>query len=281
MRLSSLISAVFLICGSGASAISADLPGRHLPPAPVLPVDSAHDWSGFYLGATAGAGWTHAQGDLDVSSSTLALFPPILPTINAAGTNRLNGFGGLAGVTAGFNLAFSSLFVAGLEGDFSASGMSGNLSRSGIIPVFNGPFNFQQSARTDWLATIRGRVGVTPFDSLMAYVTGGLAVAQMRYSSNFTDVFNEYEFFRLSSARTGWTVGGGLEYAVTPNWSLKVEYLHAGFSGMAGSGSSLLTDGTTALVAHNVRSASIDLVRAGVNYRFGGAPAIAPVVAKY
>jgi outer membrane immunogenic protein len=276
----------FLISGLSAlglvstAALAADLPGRKLPPAPVMVSAPQFDWSGFYVGGYGGAGWAKSRGDTTVSSPLLALFPAILPTINSAGSNDINIGGGLAGVTAGYSLAVDSSVVVGVEGDIGWAGLSGAVTTSGMVPVFNGAFGFNQKAQADWMATLRGRLGVTLLDNLLVYGTGGLAATSVRYSSDFSDVFNEYEFFRLRSARLGWTLGAGVEFAFNQNWSAKLEYLHAGFGGTSGLGSTTLTDGSTAWVQHNFRSFGVDMIRAGVNYRFGGGHS-APVMAKY
>ncbi len=100
---------------------------------------------------------------------------------------------------------------------------------------------------------MRGRVGYA-FDGIMPYVTGGLAVGDIRASAP--------GFPGGSSTNAGWTVGGGLEFALPGNWTAKAEYLHVDF------GSFNCGTGCGGLPSDNV-SMHQDIVRAGVNYHFG------------
>jgi outer membrane immunogenic protein len=70
--------------------------------------------------------------------------------------------------------------------------------------------------------------------------------------------------------RWGYTLGAGLEYGLTPNWSAKLEYLHYGFSSATAPVGTLGPRSAVAL------SSSVDTLKVGINYRFGG-----PIVAKY
>ena len=277
MRMTFLSTTALITALAAAPAIAADLSAARAPiPYFVAPMT----WSGFYIGLHAGGGWTNAPGTTTVHSTTLAQFPAILPTINEGGSRVMNLGGVQAGVQAGYNFDMGNRFILGVEADFAYSGLSGSQTPYGLIPVVNGRYGFSQSMKTDWQATVRGRVGYSVFDSLLVYATGGVAFTKLNYASNFADDFVEYEFFRLKSTRTGWTVGGGLEYAISPNWSAKLEYLHTECGSASGYGTTLLNDGTTALARHSTGRLAIDSVKVGVNYRFATS-APAPVIAKY
>src|SRR5262249_1210449 len=131
--------------------------------------------------------------------------------------------GALLGGTAGCNWQAASYFVIGLEGDGSWA------SKRGQAPNPATP-NFISETNEHWLATIRGRAGITMGQTLF-YVTGGGAFAGVEASSTNTTppgaIISEFR------TRTGWTVGGGVEYAFAPNWSAKAEYLYVRFSGQA------------------------------------------------
>jgi outer membrane immunogenic protein len=272
-------SAAILAALTATAASAADLPSRNLRvEAPVMA--SSPRWDGAYIGLNAGGAWGASEGTLIISSALLAMFPPIIPTINTAGSNRINLGGALLGAQAGYNFAIGDKFVLGVESDIAWTNLSGSVSTSGMVPVFNGPFGFNQRVSADWLATVRGRAGFAAFDDVLIYATGGLAVTRIRTSSDFADSFAEYEFYKNSATRLGWTVGAGLEYAFGPHWSAKLEYLHTEFPGISGMGSSVLADGSSALVYHNTRNLKTDSVRLGLNYRFA-AGATAPLVAKY
>ncbi|HMN72989.1 MAG TPA: outer membrane beta-barrel protein [Rhodoblastus sp.] len=276
MRTPVLSTAILATFIGTASVRAADPPP---PPAPPLAaVEAPAQWGGLYLGAFAGYGWSATPSTIGLASATMALFPPIIPTIENAGSNKVKWAGALVGLSGGYNVMLGENVLAGVEADFTVPFMSGRVETGGVVPVFNGPFRFEQKTSMDWMSTLRARMGLVLTDRAMAYVTGGVALAQLRHSSDFADVFSEYEFFRLSATRFGWTLGAGLEYAFSRNWSAKVEYLHAAFGGASGLGYSILNDGSLAWVHHRLRDTSVDMVRIGVNYRFGGE---APVVAKY
>jgi outer membrane immunogenic protein len=279
MRNFGCTSAALLSALAVSTASAADLPARQarvdVPVAAYAP-----RWDGVYFGLSGGGAWGRSDGAVNVSSATLALFPPVLPTIDAGGTNRIKFGGALLGAQVGYNFAIGDRFVLGAESDLSWTNLSGAVSTGGIVPIFNGPFSFNQSVRADWLATLRGRAGFAPFNDFLVYATGGLAAARIRAASDFADSFNEYEFYRNSATRLGWTVGAGLEYAIGPNWSAKLEYLHSEFGTLSGLGSSLLVDGSTAWVQHRAGRPTMDSARFGVNYRFGDSQP-APIVARY
>src|SRR5207247_970856 len=90
-------------------------------------------------------------------------------------------------------------------------------------------FTIAQSIKTTWLFTARPRVGVR-VGSLLLFGTGGLAVTKIDYDSVFTDNFGSaHESGSVSEKSTGWTGGGGVEYAFGDRWSLAAQYLHAAF----------------------------------------------------
>jgi len=148
------------------------------------------------------------------------------------GSYHGNGFVA-GGGQIGYNYQFSPLFVAGLETDFQGT-----------------------SSREHWFGTVRGRLGITPFSpNILIYGTGGFA-------------YGEVNNFGFVNTKTGWTAGGGVEWAFLPNWSAKVEYLYTDLSGNNNGG-----------FGFN-RHTRTNLVRAGLNYHFNwGQPA--PVLAKY
>jgi outer membrane immunogenic protein len=175
--------------------------------------------------------------------------------------------GGLIGGTIGCNYDFGG-FVLGIEADDSWSGKKGN-SRL-VAPAFN--TNFQENVSERWLATVRGRVGYA-FGPALIYATGGGAWAGVRI----------HEFNTLNTAVTatedhtlsGWTFGGGAEWGFAPGWSAKVEYLHVDLRG-----NNTFFANTTCCTSQNVELRN-DIVRAGINFRFGGFGGGGPVYARY
>jgi outer membrane immunogenic protein len=215
------------IAGALVLAVAAALPARaaDLSVAPLYKaqpvVPPSYNWSGFYLGVNGGGQWGTSNWD-SLGSSNLS--------------------GGLAGGTAGYNWQLGR-GVLGLESDVDWSSLQGTSTTLCL----------GCTTHNDRLATVRGRAGLA-FDRFMPYVTGGLAVGDIRATAP--------GFPGNSETNAGWTVGAGLEYALTNNWSAKAEYLHVDL-GKLNCGFSC---GATANNNVSVRS---DQVRGGLNFRFG------------
>ena len=158
-------------------------------------------------------------------------------------STRINLSGGQVGGTAGYNWQFGNA-VLGLEGDIDWS----NLKATSSAVLCPGC-----STSDSWLSTVRGRAGYA-FGGIMPYLTGGLAVGDIRASAP--------GFGGANTTNAGWTVGGGIEIALPGNWTAKAEYLHTDL-GRFNCG---LNCGT--LPTNNV-SMHDDVVRAGLNYHFG------------
>jgi outer membrane immunogenic protein len=245
-----LLGTVGLISLGGAGpVVAADLASRYAPPPMVAPM---YDWSGFYIGANGGGGWSH-----NCWTNTSALGVPTVPSFGE-GCNTATG--GMVGGQAGYRWQMNS-WVFGLE----AQGDWANLSGSNAS-LFNLGTNNQ--TKTDALALFTGQVGYA-WNNVLWYVKGGAALADNTYNGLFTGV----AFDQASETRWGAVVGTGIEVGFAPNWSVALEYDHA-FMG------SQNLNFTTVPVVGVSRSDSIsqgiDMVTARINYRFGG-----PVVAKY
>ena len=211
----------FVLTASVASA--ADLP-RQVPykaPAYVAPV---FNWTGFYIGINGGYGWGKSDWDAFGGSA--------------------NPRGGLVGGTIGYNWQMpSSPWVFGLEGDIDWSDMRGTFTNAAC------PAGCE--TRNRWLGTFRGRVGYA-IDRVLPYITGGLAVGDINA--------NPTAFPGDSTTNAGWTLGGGIEAMITPNWTAKVEYLHVDLGSMSCSAAACG-------LPTNVGFTS-DIVRGGLNFKF-------------
>jgi outer membrane immunogenic protein len=103
-------------------------------------------------------------------------------------------------------------------------------------------------------------------------------VTELRFNHAYTDVFAVSQIASLSDTRYGWTAGAGVEVAIGGGpWSAKIEYLHADFGSASVRGQFLFAGVPSGLFTTHSLDLKTDIVRAGLNYRFGGAP----VVAKY
>jgi outer membrane immunogenic protein len=232
--------AISAVLGIGAAS-AADLAARpaYTKAAPVV-VAPVYNWSGFYIGINGGGGW----GTSNFNATAVGVVSP-----------NFNVSGGMAGGTAGFNWQTGAL-VLGVEGD----GDWANLSGSG--PCLNPAFTC--GVKDSWIATIRGRVGLAAGNWLFFGTAGGA------FGDVSPNVFPGSPGFGLTSSRSGWTAGAGIEYGMTPNWSIKGEYRHIDL------GSATCPVGNCSAVTPYSVPFRADIGLVGINYRFGG-----PVVAKY
>jgi outer membrane immunogenic protein len=149
-----------------------------------------------------------------VKPGTISFYDPIdtfagsIPGINY----DVNGV--IGGGQIGYNQQFGN-FVLGLEGDFSGTGIKGSVSD----PVAA----YSATTRLEWLSTVRGRVGVA-FDRVLAYVTGGVAIGSVKTTLN--DDYGVIITTNSTETHVGWTAGGGIEAALTQNWTARAEFLY-------------------------------------------------------
>jgi outer membrane immunogenic protein len=236
-------------------------------------IDPGFSWTGFYVGLNAGGAWGRSNATTTTIAPVGGFFVPTSPpAIAIAGAQRINNSGFTGGLTAGYNWQTSNI-VFGLESDFNYLGLRSSSRASGIYPCC-APFGFtvNSSVASDWLITLRPRVGFTAQNWLF-YVTGGLAVANLKGAFGFTETtVLGTESASISSTRTGWTAGAGAEYALARGWSLKAEYLYVDLGSITTTSSNFSAPGFT--FPTNVFTHSADLheniVRVGLNYKIGG-----------
>ena len=213
-----LLASVGVLALGVVQASAADIvrSRRAPPPAPVY-IAPPFTWTGGYVGINGGYGF----GRSDFSAPFT--------------TGSFDTSGGLVGGTLGYNYQVNQL-VFGIEGDLDASWIKGSAACGGLTC----------ETKNNWLATARGRLGYAA-GNFMPYITGGAAFGDIKTS--ITGIGSTTE------TKTGWTGGGGVEYAFNGPWSAKLEYLYVdlGRGGTIG--------GSTAKLQENI-------VRAGVNYRF-------------
>jgi outer membrane immunogenic protein len=217
-------AAVLALAGAVGTASAADLARRPPPPPPTKApvVPPPYNWTGAYIGINGGYGFGRAKWDG-------------LPT-------SFDVTGGMVGGQLGYNWQFGQ-FVYGVEGDGDWTDLRGTANPADCVGC---------KTRNDFLSTARGRVGIAA-DRWLPYVTGGLAVGDIKATvPGFTGI---------DKTNAGWTAGGGLEFAVTGNWTAKAEYLyvdlgHAGCSVDCG------------LPLGNNVGLTTNVVRGGLNYRF-------------
>ena len=174
-------------------------------PAAYIPVAPPFSWTGIYIGGNAGAAWnwgTRVGRQLAMDST--------LPTNNAVFTG---------GGQVGGNWQMGAL-VLGVEGQFDWLANQNNASAGIIIPGGN---TVQWISKDRWLTTLTGRIGFAA-DHWLFYAKGGGAwVGNQSFTVN--NVTTGQSFTTSSGGwNTGWTVGGGIEWAFAGPWSAKIEY---------------------------------------------------------
>jgi outer membrane immunogenic protein len=207
-----LLSSVAFL-GLTAGAMAADLPSRRFAPAPAPgPMYSAvpvFTWTGFYAGVNAGWGWgTNNNG------SVFGLEGSVFNR-----KDRDSGFVG--GGQVGYNMQFGS-FVAGVEADLQLADLEG---RRGFVNQ-NGVWYNTGASGLDYFGTVRARLGFA-IDRALVYGTGGFAYGggDNKNSGCFNGTV-VVDCGNGDDSSTGWTLGGGVEYAVTNNVTVKVEGLY-------------------------------------------------------
>jgi outer membrane immunogenic protein len=270
-----LIASAALAGLIGTPALAADLTQPIYKAPPAAPMASS--WTGFYIGGTAGGAWA------SFDPSTTTTFNPVgyldaanVPAVNAAGQQSIRPSAFTGGLELGYNWQASN-FVYGLEGDvesfhLSGSSTSGPVVYPSTLPGGSCPFNcftVNSAAHTDWLATARGRLGVTAAGNWLFFVTGGAAFTSLNGTFSFTDPITT-ESGSISSTRVGYTVGGGVEAKLWAHWSVKAEYLFVDFGRVSVNSNNLVGGGfpLPAQVFTHSLDLRADIARVGLNYHF-------------
>src|SRR5262245_54206670 len=216
-KLIALLSGVVCLGAAGAAS-AADMAVKARPLPPPAPIFT---WTGFYIGVNGG--WAFDGWDDNIGN--LVAFSPGFATAVAAGaaprflgTNHEGGFGG---GQIGYNWQVNQ-FVFGLETDIQGA----DIGRTSTV-LFPGDANFFPTVSTgrdhiDWFGTARVRLGLAANTALF-YVTGGAAYGGVNSSASVISNPTTGGIFTGSSSDTrfGWVVGAGVEWAFTPNWTIK------------------------------------------------------------
>lgn len=271
----SLVTAGVLALGCATAASGADL-GRPIHKAPVGAAPIAYNWSGFYIGGHVGGAWSGSD-DSFANGATAGgiLFMPVNLPFDTGG----NGF--VAGGQIGYNWQFAHNWVIGIEADLSWTDVNGSTTYSPIPPGPTGaaavaPSFVTMSRDVNWLATVRGRLGYA-WDRVLVYGTGGVAWSNADYfgiESRAGGVNIDVASF--SSTRVGWVLGGGVEYALSQNWTIRGEYLFYSTDGVSALATAIPSLGAlNPTVTFDWDRTNLHVLRFGINYKFGGGPIVA------
>lgn len=229
-----------------AQASAADL-RRPVVKAPVAP-PAVFSWTGLYIGAHGG--WLRS----DNSVTDIDGLQDADGTVFDYSTSSF-----VAGGHIGYNWQ-AGMFVLGIEAD-----ISGTNAKSSVIQDNTPGSGFDQdgiaSTKLSWLASARGRLGITVGPQWLLYGTGGAAWGRVRNQTVDFDagVLDPLDSSSSSRSRSGWVAGGGMEVAFQNNWLFRIEYLHYDL----GDTNTITPDGDRFRFTNEV-----DVVRAGVSRKF-------------
>ena len=230
-----------------APLAAADLGGYPPPqrPSDGIYVPSLYTWTGPYIGLHLGYGWGSSSTYNDPNEGTGGGFDGATDGFN------LHPYGWLGGAQIGYNWQ-SDAFVFGLEGDL------------GYIGADDGKRTSTAFAKAEYggYGTITARIGYGA-DRWLFYTKGGLAFASITNEGGavIAGVNDPFDYTKIDEIRTGWALGGGVEFAFQRAWSMKLEYLYMGF----GDDKSNNLNGDVF-----VNENSLHTVKVGVNYRLQG-----------
>ena len=242
-------------------------------------------FNGPYVGINAGAAWGQSSFSTNPNCPAASVDAPFCnaapdpsavngSAVATSGSGTLSSGGFTGGVQAGYNWQRGHI-VYGAEADFGAFDLDERTTASGAFPfAFLGTqYAVTEKMSADWLATIRARLGFTVRSHVLMYATGGLAFSEFKFSSSYSDNAIDATFpggtgyGSKSAIRTGWTAGGGVEWALHGNWLLRAEYLYVDLGSMRTAVPISNTPGFT-----QTMSVSSDLTaqigRFGLSYRF-------------
>jgi outer membrane immunogenic protein len=229
-----------------------------------------HNFKGLYVGGYLGA----TAGRSDVSTSTVPssyFDSSSAAAISVGGARKVDSSGFTGGGTFGYNWQWDKI-VPGFETDFGAMALNDRTTSTGAYACCPGAgFTFNQRVQTDWIWTLRPRLGFTTHRA-MIYGTGGMAVTNLTYSFDFADTFasGANASTRAETFHLGWTGGAGVEFSTSPHWRIKGEYLYASFGQLSGTSNNLSNGGAKFPDAVFTHTADLRThhFRFGFSYRF-------------
>jgi len=234
-------------------------------------------WDGWHIGINAGLMQTR-QTFSTVPGGTLVSLPFNGSRDWGRDQAAVSPYKFLAGLQGGYDWALNDKIVLGVEADLQLNDQSSNRTDA-FQPAASPPgtrVTNTSSSKTPWLSTLRGRIGYLPEPNLMVYGTAGLAYGRVKdkFSStvNVGSTLIEVFPYDISKTAVGYALGGGGEWAINRNWSLKADYTYIRLSTnnrqtiptVYRGPASLATD----VVTLSTSKEQINLIRLGLNYSF-------------
>jgi outer membrane immunogenic protein len=237
-----LLATVALAALGSASALAADMPQRPVYKAPVM-MAPPPTWTGCYIGGNIGGAFGTASAG------------------TAGGEVSGDGSGFAGGGQVGCDYEFSGGFVIGARGLFDWA----SNSKSGTFPVTAfGGLPAVADFKNQWFDTLTARLGYAVQPDWLLYFQGGGAWAHTTTSVTVTDLGIQYGG-QTSNTRSGWTIGGGVEWMIAPHWSAFLEGNYMDFGTKSGT---VVTPTACPTGCSIDAKATESNVLVGVNYRF-------------
>ena len=268
MSIKTTIAAAAALLATSTFASAADMAVKARP-API-PVE-VWNWTGFYIGAHVGAGWGETESALTGASA-----PGLGAAVFAIPFSQTSSSGFLGGVQAGANWQ-AGWAVIGVQGDFAGADIKGT------SPCF---LLLSCTTKTDWLATVSGRVGAVVLDRGLIYAKGGVAWMNSTHSVRAPNFGLGGGGFGVAGAditskevtHFGWLVGLGTEWMITRNWTAFIEYNYIEFEKTNQAFPVNLGAQIPAFTVNADLKNTLSIAKVGVNYKFDWGT---PVVARY
>ncbi len=268
-----LIGAAILAIGATAPARAADMPVKAVP----LVV---YSWTGLYVGGNVGYSW--GKSDTDVGYFNATTGAAIVAPAGSITSASFDIDGWLAGLQAGYNWQ-NGRWVLGIEADFQWTGQKGDanflcaaaanalacLPGATFLPAGTTGAALSIEQKLQWFGTLRGRLGYTLTPTWLAYVTGGLAVGNIKTNAALTGTtaaappVTSTATASSSETNAGWVIGFGFEGVLTGRWTVKAEYLYMDLGSVSGS----VTNTATNVRANYTSNITDNIIRIGLNYK--------------
>jgi outer membrane immunogenic protein len=274
---------------AGVAALAFAVPALAQPAAGAAP--GTVDWTGVYVGLNAGWNGSSTQASpgsattqqltgVSAGAGAVTVPPATFPTKQMDYSSSSFAAGG----QVGYNKQYGHI-VLGLEGDMDGVNGHSNQNSAYALPATGlttgSTVDIERFARPDWTSTIRGRVGWAE-GPVMFYGTGGLAIAGVDQAALYSytpattaavGTANPGAAFGTrfnsganDSVLTGWTVGGGAEWALNRQVSIGAEYRHSDYGHSTYDFGSTFPESTSEAARLGFTN---DQVLAKVNFRFG------------
>jgi len=176
---------------------------------------AVYDWTGGYIGIQGGYAWGKSEAETDID--------PTFTAIDGLDIDDFEANGFVGGAHVGYLLQSDS-FVYGVEGDIEFADLKDKTDIAYIDDATIGDGG-EAEKKIDWLGSLRLRAGIAA-DRALFYATGGLAVGGVSLETDLSPVAEGIGLSNDDDSKTkwGWTLGAGVEYAVTDALSARIEY---------------------------------------------------------